>query len=61
MNKGDCVKVDFIGEFVIIYLGKCFIGCGVLDWVEDGCVFGCLDDGMLFMCLCIDVEVVEYE
>ena len=61
MKAGDRVKVDFIGESATIYSGKRFTGCGVLDRVEDGRVFGRLDDGTPFMCLCADVEVVEHE
>ena len=59
LKKGDRVKVDFIGESATIYSGKRFTGYGVLDRVEDGRVFGRLDDGTPFMCLCADVEVVE--
>lgn len=59
MKAGDRVKVDFIGESATIYSGKRFTGYGVLDRVEDGRVFGRLDDGAPFMCLCADVEVVE--
>ena len=59
MKAGDRVKVDFIGESATIYSGKRFTGCGVLDRVEDGRVFGRLDDGTPFMCLCADVEVIE--
>ena len=55
------MKVDFIGESATIYSGKRFTGYGVLDRVEDGRVFGRLEDGMPFMCLCADVEVVEHE
>ena len=58
MKAGDRVKVDFIGESATIYSGKRFTGYGVLDRVEDGWVFGRLDDGTPFMCLCADVEVV---
>ena len=58
MKKGDRVKVDFIGESATIYSGKRFTGYGVLDRVEDGRVFGRLEDGTPFMCLCADVEVV---
>ena len=58
MKAGDRVKVDFIGESATIYSGKRFTGYGVLDRVEDGRVFGRLDDGTPFMCLCADVEVV---
>jgi hypothetical protein len=59
MKVGDRVKVDFIGESATIYSGKRFTGYGVLDRVEDGRVFGRLDDGTPFMCLCADVEVIE--
>ena len=45
MKAGDRVKVDFISESATIYSGKRFTGYGVLDRVEDGRVFGCLDDG----------------
>ena len=45
MNKGDRVKVDFVSESATIYSGKRFTGYGVLDRVEDGRVFGRLDDG----------------
>ena len=58
MKVGDRVKIDFIGESATIYSGKRFTGYGVLDRVEDGRVFGRLDDGTPFMCLCTDVEVV---
>ena len=61
MKAGDRVKIDYIGESATIYSGKRFTGCGVLDRVEDGRVFGRLDDGTPFMCLCADVEVVEHE
>ena len=59
MKKGDRVKVDFISESRTIYSGKRFTGYGVLDRVEDGRVYGRLDDGTPFMCLCADVEVIE--
>ena len=57
-KKGDRVKVDFISESATIYSGKRFTGYGVLDRVEDDRVFGRLDDGTPFMCLCADVEVI---
>ena len=55
MKAGDHVKVDFVSESATIYSGKRFTGYGVLDRVEDGRVFGRLDDGTPFMCLCADV------
>ena len=61
MKAGDHVKVDFVSESATIYSGKRFTGCGVLDRVEDGRVFGRLDDGTPFMCLYADVEVIEHE
>lgn len=58
MKKGDRVEVDFIGESAAIYSGKRFHGYGVLDRVEDGRVYGRLDDGTPFSCLCEDVKVI---
>ena len=58
MKAGDHVKVDFVSESATIYSGKRFTGYGVLDRVEDGRVFGRLDDGTPFMCLCADVEII---
>ena len=48
MKAGDRVKVDFISESRTIYSGKRFTGYGVLDRVEDGRVFGRLDDEFWF-------------
>ncbi|WP_277559385.1 hypothetical protein [Acinetobacter beijerinckii] len=58
IKKGDRVKVDFISESRTIYSGKRFTGYGVLDLVEDGRVFGRLDDGQPFMCFESDVEIL---
>ena len=58
MKAGDHVKVDFVSESATIYSGKRFTGYGVLGRVEDGRVYGRLDDGTPFMCLCADVEVI---
>ena len=58
MNKGDRVKVDFVSESATIYSGKRFTGYGVLDRVEDGRVFGRLDDGTPFSCFTADVEII---
>ncbi|MDF2417277.1 hypothetical protein GWP85_07060 [Acinetobacter beijerinckii] len=46
MKKGDLVIVDFISESRTIYSGKRFTGYGV----EDGYVFGQLEQGTPFMC-----------
>ena len=59
MKAGDRVKVDFIGESATIYSGKRFTGYGVLDRVEDGRVYGRLDDGTPFSCLGADVKVIQ--
>ncbi|QNH52887.1 hypothetical protein HWI77_11635 [Acinetobacter venetianus] len=55
IKKGDRVKVDFINKPETIHAGIRFTGYGVLDRVEDGRVFGRLDDGQTFMCLEGDV------
>ena len=59
MKAGDRVKVDFVGESATIYSGKRFTGYGVLDRVEDGRVYGRLDDGTPFSCLEADVKVIQ--
>ncbi|MFC6628631.1 hypothetical protein [Acinetobacter beijerinckii] len=46
IKKGDLVIVDFISESRTIYSGKRFTGYGV----EDGYVFGQLEQGTPFMC-----------
>ena len=61
MKASDHVKVDFVSESATIYSGKRFTGYGVLDRVEDGRVFGRLDDGTPFSCFTADVEVIEHE
>lgn len=61
LKKGDRVKVDFINNPETIHAGIRFTGYGVLDRVEDGRVFGRLDDGRTFMCLEGDVEVLEHD
>ncbi|RSE33401.1 hypothetical protein [Acinetobacter junii] len=55
IKKGDRVKVDFINNPETIHAGIRFSGYGVLDLVEDGRVYGRLDDGQTFMCLESDV------
>lgn len=55
IKKGDRVKVDFINNPETILAGFRFTGYGVLDLVEDGRVYGRLDDGQTFMCLESDV------
>lgn len=59
LKVGSRVKVDFTSESKTIYSGKRFTGFGVVDRVEDGRVFGRLDDGQPFMCFFNDVEVIE--
>lgn len=58
LKKGSRVKVDFVSESRTIYSGKRFTGVGVVDRLEDGRVFGRLDDGRPFMCFEGDVEVL---
>ena len=58
IKKGDRVKVDFISESSTEFSGNRFLGVGVVDRVEDGYVFGRLDDRRTFMCLLSDV--VQY-
>ncbi|WP_228277820.1 hypothetical protein [Acinetobacter haemolyticus] len=58
LKKGDRVKVDFINNPETIHAGIQFTGYGVLDRVEDGRVFGRLEDGQTFMCFASDVEVL---
>lgn len=58
LKKGDRVKVDFTNNQETIHAGLRFTGYGVLDRVEDGRVFGRLDDGQTFMCFESDVDVL---
>lgn len=57
LKKGDRVKVDFTNNPETIHAGIRFTGYGVVDRVEDGRVFGRLDDGQPLMCFVSDVEV----
>lgn len=59
IKKGDRVKVDFINNPETIHAGIRFTGYGVLDLVEDGRVFGRLDDGRTFVCLECDVTLAN--
>ncbi|MCU4483541.1 hypothetical protein [Acinetobacter ursingii] len=59
LKVGSRVKVDFISESKTIYSGKRFTGSGVVDRIEDGRVFGRLDDGRPFMCFLGDVQIEE--
>ena len=59
MNKNDRVKVDFVSESRTEFSGNHFTGEGVVDRVEDGRVFGRLDDGTPFMCAISDATVIE--
>ncbi|MBC68408.1 hypothetical protein [Acinetobacter sp.] len=61
LKKGDRVKVDFTNNPETIHAGIRFTGYGVVDRVEDGRVFGRLDDGQTFMCLEGDVEVRQHK
>lgn len=58
VKVGDQVKVDFVSESRTEFSGNRFTGEGVVDRVEDGRVFGRLDNGMPFMCGVDDVQVI---
>ncbi|WP_275904219.1 hypothetical protein [Acinetobacter beijerinckii] len=55
---GSNVLVDFVSESHTVFSGKRFTGKGVVDRLEDGRVFGRLDDGRPFMCFPSDVAVL---
>ena len=61
MKKNDRVKVDFVSESRTEFSGNHFTGEGVVDRVEDGRVFGRLDDGTPFMCAISDVVIVQQQ
>ena len=61
INKGCRVKVDFVSESSTEFSGKRFTGEGVVDRVEDGRVFGRLDDGAPFVCGVSDAAVIEQQ
>lgn len=58
LSVGSRVTVDFMSKSRTIYSGKRFTGSGVVDRLEDGRVFGRLDDGRPFMCFPSDVTVL---
>ena len=58
IKVGDQVKVDFISESRTEFSGNRFTGEGFIDRVEDGRVFGRLNDGTPFMCSMDDVQVI---
>ncbi|ENW20945.1 hypothetical protein [Acinetobacter haemolyticus] len=59
IKKGDRVKVDFINNPETIHAGIHFTGYGVVDRVEDGRVYGRLDDGRPFTCMIRDIVLLE--
>ena len=61
MKINDRVKVDFVSESRTEFSGKRFTGEGVVDRIEDGRVFGRLDNGAPFMCDGSDVVVIEQQ
>ncbi len=61
MKINDRVKVDFVSESRTEFSGKRFTGEGVVDRVEDGRVFGRLDNGVPFVCDVSDVVVIEQQ
>ena len=61
MQVGNSVKVDFVSESRTEFSGNRFTGHGVIYRLEDGRVFGRLDDGTPFMCSPSYVEVIPAE
>ncbi|MGG2098113.1 hypothetical protein ABFY41_11135 [Acinetobacter haemolyticus] len=58
METGDRVHVDFKHQLEKNLPEIHFHGDGILDRVEDGRVFGRLEDGRPFTCMIDDVVVV---
>lgn len=58
---GAKVDVDFISESRTEFSGNHFKGRGVIDRIEDGRIFGRLNNGNPFMCFPGDVLLVEGE
>lgn len=58
MKIGDRVRVDFTHQLEKNLPEIHFHGDGILDRVEDGRVYGRLDDGCPFTCMIDDVVVV---
>jgi len=59
LKVGSKVKVDFISESRTEFSGKRFTGTGVVDRLEDGRIFGRLDDGRPFMCFPSDISLAK--
>lgn len=59
LKKGASVSVEFISESATQFSGKVFAGKGKIDRIEDGYVFGRLNDGTPFMCGEQDVKVIN--
>ncbi|MDH0718313.1 hypothetical protein [Acinetobacter junii] len=58
LSVGSKVHVDFVSESSTEFSGNQFTGTGVIDRLEDGRVFGRLDDGRPFLCFPSDVAVL---
>lgn len=61
IKVGNRVHVDFISESATKFSNNHFTGDGVIDRIEDGRVFGRLDDGTPFMCDLSDAIVIEQQ
>lgn len=59
IEKGDRVRVDFTHQLEENSPVIHFHGEGVLDRVEDGRVYGRLDDGRSFTCMIVDTVLLE--
>lgn len=57
LGVGSKVHVDFVSESSTEFSGNHFTGTGVIDRLEDGRVFGRLDDGRPFLCFPSDVAI----
>lgn len=59
LKKGDRVRVDFTHQLEKNSPEIHFDGDGILDRVEDGRVYGRLDDGRPFTCMIGDTVLLE--
>ena len=59
LRVGSYVHVDFISESCTQFSGVNFKGNGAIDRIEDGYVFGRLDDGQPFCCMAEFVKPLQ--
>ena len=58
LKSGTRIHVDYISESRTEFSGKRFFGDGTIDLVEDGYVYGRLDNGLPFLCMENDVRAI---